>query len=192
MVRQFLADVAWGPRDFLLIDTPPGTSDEHIALAESLTPLPNLRGAVVVTTPQAVATADVRKELNFCRKTNIRVLGVVENMSGFVCPHCAGCTNIFGKGGGEVMAKEFDVGFLGSVPIDPAFVALIEAGTWPMYPGGTKVAGTEIGGAEQEGAGLVEKYKACALFPVFESIVSGVITAVEKGKNEQVETKVPS
>ncbi|CAK7246002.1 MAG: cytosolic Fe-S cluster assembly factor cfd1, partial [Sporothrix thermara] len=86
MVRQFLSDVYWGETDFLLIDTPPGTSDEHISLAETLlqnTAPGQVAGAVVVTTPQAVATADVRKELNFCVKTSIRVLGVVENMSGF-------------------------------------------------------------------------------------------------------------
>ena len=88
MVRQFLTDVLWGELDYLLIDTPPGTSDEHISLAETLRPL-SPRGAVIVTTPQAVATADVKKELNFCKKVGLRVLGVVENMSGFVCPHCA-------------------------------------------------------------------------------------------------------
>ncbi|PTD02309.1 Cytosolic Fe-S cluster assembly factor CFD1 [Fusarium culmorum] len=101
MIRQFLKDVLWDETDYLLIDTPPGTSDEHISLAETLqkdATLGQVAGAVVVTTPQAVATADVRKELNFCTKTNIRVLGVVENMSGYVCPHCSECTDIFGSG----------------------------------------------------------------------------------------------
>jgi len=88
MVRQFLSDVLWGELDYLLIDTPPGTSDEHISLAETLqkNAAPGqVKGAVVVTTPQAVATADVKKELNFCAKTGIHVIGVIENMSGFVC-----------------------------------------------------------------------------------------------------------
>ena len=101
MVRQFLTDVLWGDLDYLLIDTPPGTSDEHISLAETLlkNAMPGqVAGAVVVTTPQAVATADVRKELNFCRKTGIEVVGVVENMSGFVCPNCSECSKVFWDG----------------------------------------------------------------------------------------------
>ena len=152
MVRQFLSDVQWGPLSYLLIDTPPGTSDEHISLLETLLKMTNttlanddaadgrstqLAGAVLVTTPQAISTADVKKELNFCAKTGLRVLGVVENMAGFVCPSCAECTNVFSKGGGEAMSKEFGVRFLGSVPIDPAFVGLIEEGIVPSYPGGT-------------------------------------------------------
>lgn len=110
MVRQFLTDVLWPSLDYLLIDTPPGTSDEHISLAETLlqqtstpTPdtLPQLAGAVIVTTPQAVAVSDVRKELTFCRKVGINVLGVVENMSGYVCECCGQETNLFGKGVGR-------------------------------------------------------------------------------------------
>nr|RBQ88740.1 hypothetical protein FVER53263_06559 [Fusarium verticillioides] len=137
MIRQFLKDVLWDETDFLLIDTPPGTSDEHISLAETLqkdAQPGQVAGAVVVTTPQAVATADVRKELNFCTKTNIRVLGVVENMSGYVCPHCSECTDIFGSGGGKSMAEEFGVPFLGSVPMDAQFISLVEEGRRPTYP----------------------------------------------------------
>lgn len=133
MVRQFFTDVLWPPLDYLLIDTPPGTSDEHISLAETLlqqtsapassissgiSPPTQLAGAVIVTTPQAVAVSDVRKELSFCRKVGIRVLGVIENMSGYVCECCGEETKLFGKGGGEVMASEFGVEFLGSVPVD--------------------------------------------------------------------------
>ncbi|KFY42703.1 hypothetical protein V494_02295 [Pseudogymnoascus sp. VKM F-4513 (FW-928)] len=151
MVRQFLSDVLWGEVDYLLIDTPPGTSDEHISLAETL--LKNaapgqVKGAVVVTTPQAVATADVKKELNFCVKTAINVIGVVENMSGFVCPSCSECTNVFSSGGGEIMAQEFGVKFLGSVPIDPQFVMLVEAGRTPSYPAGTLVNGQAMEGTD--------------------------------------------
>ncbi|KAM4655950.1 cytosolic Fe-S cluster assembly factor NUBP2 isoform 1-T1 [Amazona ochrocephala] len=88
LIKQFVADVAWGDLDFLIVDTPPGTSDEHISTVEALRPH-KLLGAVLVTTPQAVSVGDVRRELTFCKKTGLRVLGIVENMSGFVCPHCS-------------------------------------------------------------------------------------------------------
>jgi Mrp family chromosome partitioning ATPase len=194
MVRQFLTQTAWPvPLDFLLVDTPPGTSDEHISLLETLlaeTQLPNaprLAGAVIVTTPQAVATADVRKELSFCTKTNTPILGVVENMAGFVCPHCAECTDIFSKGGGEVMAQEYGVAFLGRVPIDPMFGRLIEEGEVPRYPLGTVVGGREFGGEEDGVVGraqlLVEKYKCCSLCPVFEGIVKGLVEKIGGTRN---------
>ncbi|KAL2022357.1 hypothetical protein VTK56DRAFT_5424 [Thermocarpiscus australiensis] len=192
MVRQFLSDVFWDELDYLLIDTPPGTSDEHISLAETLLQKARpdqLAGAVVVTTPQAVATADVRKELNFCTKTGIRVLGVVENMSGFVCPNCSECTNIFMSGGGEVMAKDFNVRFLGRVPIDPQFLVLIETGKRPRYPEGTAVNGKDIStpaGApiddheSRDSALLVQKYQDCSLCPIFSTITAGVLGAVQQ------------
>ncbi|KAI8080991.1 cytosolic Fe-S cluster assembly factor CFD1 [Thamnidium elegans] len=88
MIKQFLQDVYWGELDYLLIDTPPGTSDEHIGIVEYLKEF-NPDGAVIVTTPQGVAIADVRKEISFCNKVKLPILGVVENMSGFVCPHCS-------------------------------------------------------------------------------------------------------
>ncbi|TVY87992.1 Cytosolic Fe-S cluster assembly factor [Lachnellula willkommii] len=190
MVRQFLTDVLWGELDYLLIDTPPGTSDEHISLAETLlkNALPGqVAGAVVVTTPQAVATADVKKELNFCVKTGINVTGVVENMSGFVCPNCSECTNVFSKGGGQVMAQEFGVKFLGSVPIDPQFVMLVETGRRPVYPVGTEINGHDIGSSEavnnltdtKDSSLLVEKYKDCSLCKIFRDITKDVMTAVE-------------
>ncbi|OLN89041.1 Cytosolic Fe-S cluster assembly factor cfd1 [Colletotrichum chlorophyti] len=188
MVRQFLSDVLWDETDYLLIDTPPGTSDEHISLAETL--LRDARpgqvaGAVVVTTPQAVATADVKKELNFCVKTGLKVLGVIENMSGFVCPHCSECTNIFSSGGGAVMAQEFAVPFLGTVPIDPQFGELVESGRRPRYPQGTQVHGQDIGKAANEnesepsGDTLVEKYQDCSLSRIFSDITTKLTTAVE-------------
>lgn len=192
MVRQFLSDVLWGELDYLLIDTPPGTSDEHISLAETL--LKNaapgqVKGAVVVTTPQAVATADVKKELNFCKKTGINVIGVVENMSGFVCPNCSECTNIFSSGGGKVMAEEFNVKFLGSVPIDPQFVMLIETGRTPVYPVGTSINGTDISGREggsrydsKSAEHLAEKYRSCSLYPLFEIITQDVIMSCENAQ----------
>lgn len=203
MVRQFLTDVLWPPLDYLLIDTPPGTSDEHISLLETLlkqTALPisppnQLAGAVAVTTPQAISISDVKKELNFCKKTGIRVLGVVENMAGFVCPNCSECTNVFSKGGGQVMANDFGVPFLGSIPIDPAFVGLIEDGTWPMYPKGTVIAGQDISGtttatngtngqsngANKEGI-LADKYRSCSLCPLFDGIVAKLVADIESRK----------
>ncbi|KAK5017243.1 cytosolic Fe-S cluster assembly factor cfd1 [Cryomyces antarcticus] len=192
MVRQFLSDVQWGALDYLLIDTPPGTSDEHISLVETLlkqTSPGQVAGAVVVTTPQAISIADVKKELNFCKKTGVTVLGVVENMAGFVCPSCAECTNVFSKGGGEVMATEFSVPFLGSVPIDPMFVMLIEEGKRPVYPKGTAVNGKNV---EENGTAtdgnqehnrdeglLVEKYMSCSLHPIFDGIVRQLVTRLE-------------
>ena len=165
MVRQFLSDVLWPPIDYLLIDTPPGTSDEHISVVETLLklvsdstsskPYPNLAGAVIVTTPQAVAISDVRKEINFCVKTGVKILGVVENMSGYVCPCCGVPANIFSKGGGEVMATEFGVPFLGSVPLDGLWGQLVEEGIRPVY--GEPVTGAsgdqeaEDGSMEAEG-----------------------------------------
>lgn len=187
MVRQFLSDVHWGSMDYLLIDTPPGTSDEHISLVETLlkqaTP-EQLVGAVIVTTPQAISISDVRKEINFCRKTNVSVLGVVENMAGFVCPNCSECTNVFSKGGGEVMAKEFDVPFMGSVPIDPMFIRLIEEGRKPVYPQGTVVEGKDLAGGINEGAVqddglLVDKYMACSLCPIFDGMVKKLVSKIE-------------
>ncbi|CAG2120180.1 unnamed protein product, partial [Medioppia subpectinata] len=88
MIRQFLTDVNWGELDYLIVDTPPGTSDEHISVVECLKEFRNPDGAVLVTTPQALSIGDVRREITFCRKGNINILGVVENMSGYVCPHC--------------------------------------------------------------------------------------------------------
>lgn len=187
MVRQFLSDVHWGALDYLLIDTPPGTSDEHISLVETLlkqaTP-DQLSGAVIVTTPQAISISDVRKEINFCRKTNVRVLGVIENMAGFVCPNCSECTNVFSKGGGEVMAKEFDVPFMGSVPIDPMFIRLIEEGRRPVYPEGTVVEGTDMTKGNDDAVVnddglLVDKYTACSLSPIFNGMVKELVGRIE-------------
>ena len=101
MIAQLLLEVAWGDLDVLVIDSPPGTSDEHIALVSNLNSQPELKsrsGAVLVTTPQMASLQDVSREINFCRKTGINIYGVIENMSGFVCPYCNECTNIFNKG----------------------------------------------------------------------------------------------
>lgn len=118
MIKQFLTDVKWDDLDYLIIDTPPGTSDEHITVMECMKEV-KCDGAIIVTTPQQVALDDVRKEITFCKKTNINILGIVENMSGFICPHCTTCTNIFSSNGGVELAKFANVPHLGTLPIDP-------------------------------------------------------------------------
>lgn len=125
VLRQFLGDVEWGARDTLIIDLPPGTGDEPLTLMQSL---PAADGAVIVTTPQEASLSDCRRAINFVRAVNQRVLGVVENMSGFVCPHCGRRTDIFATGGGERMAEEMGVPFLGCVPLAAEIVALADAG----------------------------------------------------------------
>jgi ATP-binding protein involved in chromosome partitioning len=113
-VQQFLKDVEWGPLDYLVFDMPPGTGDAQLSLSQTLP----LSGAVMVTTPQDVSLLDVRKGLQMFRKMNVPILGIVENMAGFACPHCGHATAIFGEGGGEKLGKEFDVPVLASIPID--------------------------------------------------------------------------
>jgi len=117
-IRQFIADMDWGELDYLIIDAPPGTGDEPLTIAQTIP----LIKALVVTTPQKVALADVRKSLNFCNTVEMEVVGVVENMSGFVCPECNATVDIFKTGGGEEIAREFDHAFLGAVPMDPKVV----------------------------------------------------------------------
>lgn len=120
IIKQFLKDVDWGELDYLVVDTPPGTSDEHLSVVQYLKES-GIDGAVVVTTPQEVALQDVRKELDFCRKVGVPILGIIENMSGFVCPSCGGESDIFipSTGGADALAKEWDVELLGKVPLDP-------------------------------------------------------------------------
>ncbi len=117
-IRQFVSDMDWGDLDYLIIDAPPGTGDEPLSVAQTI---PNVK-AVVVTTPQKVALADVRKSINFCKTVKMDIIGVVENMSGFVCPHCNETVDIFKSGGGEDLARELDLPFLGKLPMDPKVV----------------------------------------------------------------------
>jgi Mrp family chromosome partitioning ATPase len=117
-IRQFVSDMDWGELDYLVIDAPPGTGDEPLSVAQTI---PNVK-AVVVTTPQKVALADVRKSINFCKVVNVDIAGVVENMAGFVCPNCNETVDIFKSGGGEQVAREFELPFLGRVPMDPKVV----------------------------------------------------------------------
>ncbi|CAH1272959.1 NUBP1 [Branchiostoma lanceolatum] len=120
LIKQFLRDVDWGELDYLVVDTPPGTSDEHLSIVQYLSSA-GLDGAVIVTTPQEVSLLDVRKEINFCKKVHLPVVGVVENMSGFICPSCQGESQIFPPttGGAEKMAADMGVPFLGKLPLDP-------------------------------------------------------------------------
>lgn len=206
MVRQFLTDVLWGETDYLLIDTPPGTSDEHIALAEQLLTLrqqqqggnnsngesssggdggTQLAGAVLVTTPQAISTSDVRKELNFCAKTNIPVLGVVENMSGYMCPCCGEVSNVFSRGGGQVMAEEMGVNFMGAVPIDAGFGEMVEG--WRSDIAATR-SNTDDPADQKRGQRdeissqkdmLVDRYQRCWSLSVFENFAKTMLGSVE-------------
>lgn len=123
-IQQFLEDVEWGELDCLVVDLPPGTGDAQLTLTQQVP----LDGAVIVTTPQDVALIDARKGLNMFRKVNVPVLGVVENMSAFVCPACGHSTEIFKKDGGRRTAQQLDVPFLGAVPIDPQIVVASDAG----------------------------------------------------------------
>ena len=120
LIKQFLKDVEWGEMEYLLVDTPPGTSDEHLSV-NSFLKESGVDGAVIVTTPQEVSLLDVRKEIDFCRKAKIRVIGIVENMSGFVCGNCKHESKIFKAttGGARRLAKDAGVPFLGALPLDP-------------------------------------------------------------------------
>ncbi|MGB7788707.1 Mrp/NBP35 family ATP-binding protein [Methanoregula sp.] len=114
-IQQFLAEVNWGPLDYLVVDLPPGTGDEALTIAQLA---PNVRGAVIVTTPQDVATLDARKSAKFVEKLGLPVIGIIENMSGMLCPHCGVEIDLFGKGGGKKIAEELSVPFLGEIPLD--------------------------------------------------------------------------
>ena len=124
-IKQFIADVEWGELDFLIIDAPPGTGDEPLTVAQTI---PDAK-AVIVTTPQEVSLADVRKSISFCRTVKMEILGLVENMSGFICPHCNEQVDLFGYGGGERTAAAMDVRFLGRVPFDQRMVACGDSGS---------------------------------------------------------------
>jgi len=123
-IRQFIGDVAWGDLDYLVIDSPPGTGDEPLTVAQTI---PDAR-AVIVTTPQEVSLADVRKSISFCKTVKMNILGLVENMSGYVCPHCGESLDMFGTGGGEKTAATAGIPFLGRIPFDPNVVKCGDGG----------------------------------------------------------------
>lgn len=119
MIEQFLTGVNWGALDYLIVDLPPGTGDEALSIIQLA---PNVQGAVIVTTPQDVAVIDAIKAVKFIEKLELPVIGIIENMSGMVCPHCGEALDLFGKGGGEKAAKELGIPYLGSIPLDPEMV----------------------------------------------------------------------
>jgi Mrp family chromosome partitioning ATPase len=166
MIKQFIEDVYWGELDFLIIDTPPGTSDEHITLTEMLRQS-DPDGAVLVTTPQGISLSDVRREVNFCKKLNIPVLGVIENMSGFKCPCCNEITYIFSKGGGEVLCKEYNIPFLGNLPIDP-----------------------QLGASEDKGVDFIKQYKdsvtAKKFLEIIETLLNNIKVEKESVKKDEL------
>jgi ATP-binding protein involved in chromosome partitioning len=124
ILKQFLEQVEWGPLDVMVVDMPPGTGDAQLSLVQTI----DLDGAVMVTTPQQVATGDVRRGIKMFERVNTRVLGIVENMSGLACPHCGESVDVFGSGGGELLATELGVPFLGRIPLDPAVVRAGDSG----------------------------------------------------------------
>jgi Mrp family chromosome partitioning ATPase len=124
-IKQLIADVNWGDLNYLIVDIPPGTGDEPLSIIQLI---PGCDGAIVVTTPQDVALVSVRKSINFVKKMNIPVIGIIENMSGFTCPHCEKSVDIFKSGGGEKAAHDFNVPFLGTVPLDARVVERGDSG----------------------------------------------------------------
>ena len=142
MIKQFLKDVDWGTLDFLLVDTPPGTSDEHLSVVQYLKES-GITGAIIVTTPQEVSLQDVRKEINFCRKVKIPILGIVENMSGFVCTSCNHTTDIFKPvtGGATAMCKDLGLDLLAQIPLDARIASSCDDGDSFLDVYETSVAG---------------------------------------------------
>ncbi len=125
VIKQFIRDVEWGELDYLIVDSPPGTGDEPLTIAQLI---PDADGAIIVTTPQDLAIEDVRKSIHFCRTVNLPVLGVIENMSGFICTDCGKVHQIFSQGGGQKMAEDMGIPFLGKIPIDPDIVSSADNG----------------------------------------------------------------
>jgi Mrp family chromosome partitioning ATPase len=131
LIKEFLCKTNWDKLDYLIIDTPPGTSDEHLTIAQYLKSS-NIKGAIIVTTPQEISLLDVRKEINFCEKTNIKVLGVVENMAGFICPHCNKKSDIFeaNTGGADGLCKDFNLKLIGRLPLELKILQSCEKGAY--------------------------------------------------------------
>ena len=123
-IRQFISDIDWGDLDLLIVDSPPGTGDEPLTVAQTI---PDAE-ALIITTPQEISLADVRKSINFCRQVKMKIIGVIENMSGFTCPHCGKKISIFGSGGGKRMADQMGIYFLGEIPLDSQMVEMGDKG----------------------------------------------------------------
>lgn len=143
VIKQMIEDVEWGDLDYLIIDFPPGTGDEALSTIQYIS---DADGSIIVTTPQELSLADCRRCIDFCEKLKLPVLGVVENMSGFVCPQCNDVVDIFGSGGGEKMAFEEQVPYLGKIPMDKEFMELCDKGTPYMF----EKKNTEVSKSYQE------------------------------------------
>jgi Mrp family chromosome partitioning ATPase len=132
VIRQFISDAHWGKLDYLIIDSPPGTGDEPLTVAQNI---PDAK-AIIVTLPQELSLGDVRKSINFCKTVKMDIFGLIENMSGFVCPHCGKDVALFGTGGGFKTAMAMNIPFLGRIPLDPAMVQCADTGQsyMELYP----------------------------------------------------------
>ena len=151
-IKQFIGEVDWKDLDFLVIDSPPGTGDEPLTVAQTITDA----RAVIVTTPQEVALADVRKSINFCKTVNMEIFGLIENMSGFACPHCNEMIELFGSGGGERTASQMGINFLGSIPFDPLMVACGDSGSCYQEIHGNSAVTQAFGSVAEKLARLVK------------------------------------
>jgi Mrp family chromosome partitioning ATPase/predicted Fe-Mo cluster-binding NifX family protein len=161
-IRQFIGDIDWGELDYLVIDSPPGTGDEPLTVAKTI---PDAY-ALIVTTPQEVSLIDVKKAIRFCQKIKLRILGIVENMSGFICPHCGKPVDIFKKGGGQKLADELGIRFLGRIPVDPRIVDTGDAGK-----------------------PLIAAYPESVTAKAFEELVRNIIVATEEMKKDILEER---
>ncbi|XAO23677.1 cytosolic Fe-S cluster assembly factor CFD1 [Cryptococcus bacillisporus CA1280] len=195
MIRQFLSEVRWGDLDYLIIDTPPGTSDEHISLVTHLHPLftptmsnPTTPTSILISTPQTTALNDTLKSLSFTRKLSLPVMGLVENMAGYVCPCCGEISDTFGKGGGEAMAQREGVGFLGRVPIDTVLVSLLDAVSKGEVLGEGAVEHSSDEATEgqtndsTEHFPLLDKYLETASSKVWKDITQKLVDKIEQRK----------
>jgi ATP-binding protein involved in chromosome partitioning len=126
IIQQFLGDIAWGELDFLFVDLPPGTGDEPLSVVQLI---PDIDGVIIVTMPSEVSQAVVKKAITFSKQLGVPVIGIIENMSGYVCPECGATLNIFKTGGGKKVAKDLSVPYLGKIPIDPAVCVNSDSGT---------------------------------------------------------------
>lgn len=187
MIRQFLSDVRWGELDYLVVDTPPGTSDEHLSLIEHLAPVHSRLSAVIVTTPQAVALLDAMKCLSFTRAVALPVLGLIENMSGYVCPCCGDVSNVFSTGGGAEMARQEGVPFLGSMPIDTELVTLLDA-----------AESTDLSTADEQrdeasearSFGVLQRYQKTSSAKLLSAIVENLISTLPSVEHASVSGSV--
>ncbi len=161
-IRQFIGDIDWGELDYLVIDAPPGTGDEPLTVAKTI---PDAY-ALIVTTPQEVSLIDVKKSIKFCQKVKMRILGLVENMSGFVCPHCGKPLDLFKRGGGQKLAEEMGIRFLGKIPVDPR---VVDTG--------------------DRGKPIVGAYPESLTAQAFEEVIRNIVSATEEMQKELLEEK---